>query len=354
MKNVELFKKHYKRLARESLIKSILFGCLIGFFALFSFAFIFWLADFSFFWIAIIISIVVTLTISFISYYILFKPTEKQLAIRLDELGLEERMLTMEELKNDNSYIAKVQREDTIRHLEAIKPNLIKLIISVPLIISVAVFGLLGIGMTSVSALAANDVISSGKNLVDNHITKFYDVTYEIEGDGEIFGDIIQRVENGADTTSVEAVANDNYVFIGWYIALDGKSVYNGATLVSDKPMCTITKVTENITIFAVFQELREGEDNGDGEEGEGEPGDQGDPSDPDNSSGNSNNTSNDTNSGSQGNWKDNDTIIDGNTNYDDYLDEAKKDAENGSKDNSNLDKNQKDSINDYFDNIRK
>ncbi len=154
MKNVELFKKHYKRLARESLIKSILFGCLIGSFALFSSAFIFWLADFSFFWIAIIICAITTFIVSCISYYKLFKPTEKQLAIRIDALGLEERMLTMEELKDDNSYIAKLQREDTIKHLETVKPNLIKLIISIPLVISVFASGLLGIGMTTISALA--------------------------------------------------------------------------------------------------------------------------------------------------------------------------------------------------------
>lgn len=353
MKNVELFKKHYKRLARESLIKSILFGCLIGSFALFSSAFIFWLADFSFFWIAIIVSIVITFTISFVSYYRLFKPTEKQLAIRLDELGLEERMLTMEELKNDNSYMAKVQREDTIRHLEAIKPNLIKLIINIPLIVSVAVFGLLGIGMTSVSALAANDVISSGKNLVDNHITKFYDVTYEIEGDGEIFGDMIQRVENGADTTSVEAIANDGHVFIGWYIALDGKSVYNGAILVSDKPICTITKVTENITIFAVFQELREGEDNGDGEEGEGEPGDQGDPGEPGSSNNKGENNGDSPNQGSSsGDYNNNDYIIDGKTDYNDYIGDASQNATEGAKGDSNLSGKGQDAIGGYFGNI--
>lgn len=353
MKNVELFKKHYKRLARESLIKSILFGCLIEFFALFSSALIFWLADFSFFWIAIITSIVITFTISLISYYRLFKLTEKQLAIRLDELGLEERMLTMKELKNNNSYIAKVQREDTIRYLEAIKPNLIKLIINIPLIVSVAVFGLLGIGMTSVSALAANDVISSGKNLVDNHITRFYDVTYEIEGDGEIFGDMIQRVENGTDTTPVEAIANDDYVFIGWYIALDGKNVYNGALLVSDKTSHTITEVTENITIFAIFQELQDGEDDGDGDDGESESGKQGDQGEPGSSNNKGENNGDSSNQGSSsGDYSNNDYIIDGKTDYNDYIGDASQNATEGAKGDSNLSGKGQDVIGEYFGNI--
>lgn len=338
MKNVELFKKHYKRLARESLIKSILFGCLIGFFALFSSALIFWLADFSFFWIAIIISIIITFTISFVSYYRLFKPTKKQLAIRLDELGLEERMLTMEELKNDNSYIAKLQREDTIKHLETVKPNLIKLIISIPLVISVFTSGLLGIDMITISALAANDVINSGKDLIDNHVTKFYDVSYEVEGDGEIFGDIVQRIEEGKSTSSVVAIANDGFVFVGWSDGLTS----------SER---TDLNITEDFVVTAIFEELDEEDDSEEDSDSEDS---SEDPNNPENSSGNSDHTSNDTNGGSQSNWKDNDTIIDGSTNYDDYLDEAKKDAENGSKDNSNLDKNQKDSINDYFNNIRK
>lgn len=244
----------------------------------------------------------------------------------------------MEELKDNNSYIAKLQREDTIKHLEAIKPNLIKLIISVPLIISVAIFGLLGIGMTSISALAANDVISSGKNLVDNHITRFYDVTYEIEGDGEIFGDIVQRIEEGKSTSSVVAIANDGFVFVGWSDGLTS----------SER---TDLNITEDFVVTAIFEELDEEDDSEEDSDSEDS---SEDPNNPENSSGNSDHTSNDTNGGSQGNWKDNDTIIDGSTNYDDYLDEAKKDAENGSKDNSNLDKNQKDSINDYFNNIRK
>lgn len=338
MKNVELFKKHYKRLARESLIKSILFGCLIGSFALFSSALIFWLADFSFFWIAIVICIITAIITSCISYYKLFKPTEKQLAIRLDELGLEERMLTMEELKNDNSYIAKLQREDTIKHLETVKPNLIKLIISIPLVISVFASGLLGIGMTTISALAANDVINSGKDLIDNHVTKFYDVSYEVEGDGEIFGDIVQRIEEGKSTSSVVAIANDGFVFVGWSDGLTS----------SER---TDLNITEDFVVTAIFEELDEEDDSEEDSDSEDS---SEDPNNPENSSGNSDHTSNDTNGGSQGNWKDNDTIIDGSTNYDDYLDEAKKDAENGSKDNSNLDKNQKDSINDYFNNIRK
>lgn len=353
MKNVELFKKHYKRLARESLIKSILFGCLIGSFALFSFAFIFWLADFSFFWINIIISITITFITTCINYYRLFKPTEKQLAIRLDELGLEERMLTMEELKNDNSYIAKLQREDTIRHLEAIKPSLIKLIISIPLIVSVVVSGLLGIGMTSVSALAANDVISSGKELVDNHITRFYDVTYEIEGDGEILGDMIQRVENNASTTFVEAVANDGYVFIGWYIALDGKNVYNGAMLISDKTSHNIIEVTENVTIFAVFQELRDGEDEGDGDEGDGESGEQGDPGEPGSSDNKGENNGDSPNQGSSsGNYNNNDYIIDGKTDYGDYIGDASQNATEGAKGDSNLSGKGQNAVGGYFGNI--
>lgn len=338
MKNVELFKKHYKRLARESLVKSILFGCLIGSFALFSSAFICWLADFSFFWIAIIICIITAIIVSCISYYKLFKPTEKQLATRIDALGLEERMLTMEELKDDNSYISKLQREDTIKHLETIKPNLIKLIISIPLVISVFASGLLGIGMTTISALAANDVINSGKDLVDNNVTKFYDVNYEVDGDGEIFGDIVQRIEEGKNASSIVAIANDGFVFVGWSDGLTS----------SER---TDLNITEDFTVIAIFEELDDEDDSNEDSDSEDS---SEDPNNPENSSGNSDHTSNDTNGGSQGNWKDNDTIIDGSTNYDDYLDEAKKDAENGSKDNSNLDKNQKDSINDYFDNIRK
>ena len=152
------------------------------------------------------------------------------------------------------------------------------------------------------------------------------------------------------------AVANDGYAFVGWYIALDGENVYNGAVLVSDKPVHTATEVTENLTIFAVFQEVEEGEDGGDGDgEGEeGEDGEQGDPGEP-GEPGQGNQSSKPgegTGNGAGGDYNGNDYIIDGKTDYGDYIGDASQNATEGAKGDSNLSGKGQDAIGGYFGNI--
>lgn len=61
----------------------------------------------------------------------------------------------MTELENDPSFIALKQREDALSSLGKVNTSLLKFAISVPLIASVAVVGLFGAGMTTVSALSA-------------------------------------------------------------------------------------------------------------------------------------------------------------------------------------------------------
>ena len=262
----------------------------------------------------------------------------------------------MNELKNDDSYIARRQREDAMKTLGLVNADLIRLAVSVPLIVAVAVIGIFCFGMTTVSALAANEVVSSGKDVIED-ITKkptvYFDVQYEIEGDGEIIGSEIQRIENGKDGTEVIAVANDGYAFIGWYIALDGKSVYNGCVLMGDKPAYMVIDVTENLTIFAVFVEVDEENDEDGDENGEGEGGERGDPGEPGSSNNSGESSGNSPNQGSSSeDYKNNDQIIDGKTDYGDYIGDASQNATEGAKGDSNLGWKGKDAIGGYFGNI--
>lgn len=354
METVKLFEKYYKRLAREGLTKSVLCGLLVGFSAMLVAAFCFWMAGTKLFWLAVIPFALGTAGSAPVFYYRKFKPTSSAVAARIDELGLEERMITMNELKNDDSYIARRQREDAVKSLGLVKAELIKLAVSIPLIVAVAVLGIVGLGMTTVSALAANEVVSSGKDMIDDitkEAVKYYDVSYEIEGDGEIVGDIVQRIEKDKNGTEVTAVANDGFAFVGWYIALDGENIRNGAVAVSDKPVHTATEVTENLTIFAVFQEVDEGDGEGDGD-GEGEEGEQGDPGEPESSNNSENNGDGPNQGSSSGDFNSNDHIIDGKTDYGDYIGDASQNATEGAKGDSNLSGKGQDAIGEYFGNI--
>ena len=52
-----------------------------------------------------------------ICYFVWLRPRKKEVIARVDALGLKERILTMEELKNEDSVIAKKQRQDAKAHL---------------------------------------------------------------------------------------------------------------------------------------------------------------------------------------------------------------------------------------------
>ena len=354
METVKLFEKYYKRLAREGLTKSVLCGLLVGFSAMLVTAFCFWMTEADLFWLAVIPFVIGVAVSATVFYYRKFKPTSSAVAARIDELGLEERIITMNELRNDDSYIARRQREDAVKTLGLVKADLIRLAVSVPLIVAVAVLGIACLGMTTVNALAANEVVSSGKDVIDDISKKpavYFDVQYEIEGDGEIVGSEVQRVESGKDGTEVIAVANDGYAFVGWYIALDGKSVYKGCILMGDKPSYMVTDVTENFTIFAVFVEVDDDNDE-DGEEN-GEGGEQGDPGEPGGSNNSGESSGDSPNQGSSsGEYNNNDHIIDGKTDYGDYIGDASQNATEGAKGDSNLSGKGQEAIGGYFGNI--
>ena len=129
----ELFKKYYSRLAKEGFLKALVCGLIIGFSLLLISAAVFWLADIERFWLCIVLWAVATATATPIFYFKAFRPTIKAIAKRVDELGLEERILTMTELEKDDSYIAMRQREDAKAALKTIDAKRLKFAISIPL-----------------------------------------------------------------------------------------------------------------------------------------------------------------------------------------------------------------------------
>lgn len=229
---MENFKTFIKRLRAEALVKSFLIAFLasniIGFmvcFAIWIFGSISFLQNYT--WILIIISIILglTVTVTAILYFTVFRPTQKVLAKRLDALGLDERIITMQELNNDNSFMAKKQREDALHALSKINVKMLKIAVSIPLIICCCVAVMATSGMSAVLALSANGVVKTGEEVIkqieDAQVPE-YEVEYDVYGDGEIIGEIFQVVKEGQSTESVYAEAFDNWFFIGW-IDLDAE-----------------------------------------------------------------------------------------------------------------------------------
>ncbi len=321
----EELKKYRSRLTKEGILKAVLCGLLVAFSVLLVSAAICYFTGFKAFWLPIALFGVAALAATPIFYFTMFRPTAKSIAKRLDTLGLEERMITMTEFANDNSYIAKRQREDAVASLSNINATLIKFAVSVPLIICLCVVGVAGAGMSTVHALSTMGVITPGDDIIGGLIDPpeeevFYELTYVVEGDGMLIEE-----ETGAETDEVfllvssfataqkygvTAVAMEGWVFVGW--------MEDESTEPYRKDL-----VTEDTVFTAVFMELEEGEGDGDGEgDGEGEPSDK--PGESGSGEGGSEGESSPGEGGEEagGNWSggSHNNVNDGNTSFGDAL----------------------------------
>ena len=252
--SAKLFQKYYSRIAREGIIKSLLCGLIIGFAILFVSATTFWFTNTHLFWVAILFFLFSTAGAAYLFYQKKFRPTTKQIARRVDELGLEERILTMAQLEGDESYIAMRQREDALAALKTVNEKLIAIIVSVPLIVYTCLSAVFGLGMTTVTALSSAGVIKSGKDLLAE-LTATPPATYELiyEEDAEggyVEGELFQVVEEGKDGSPVMAVAEEGWAFLEWS---DGKT----------NPYRVDEAIKENITVTAKFIKLVDSGDNG-------------------------------------------------------------------------------------------
>ena len=190
----EVFKKYYKKIGRESILKALLCGLTIGFSLMFVCIAASWLAGFKAgIYIGLGLFVAATAIATPLFYTFRFRPTTKKIAQRIDTLGLEERILTMAELENDDSFIAMKQREDAMKAMKSVSSEMLKIAVSVPLIAAVAVSATLGTGMTVAAAVAPD----GGKHFVDGLKEKHtYEITYTVEGKGWVID--FTKKENAA------------------------------------------------------------------------------------------------------------------------------------------------------------
>lgn len=255
----QFFQKHHKRLVTEAILRAALCGVLAGSCANFLAALFAWYFDFGGILFAIGVGLAVGLILAAILYATKFKPSVEELAYRVDRLGLEERMVTMLEFQNDDSVIARLQRENAKEHLKDVEDR--KLRMRLPkLVTTFAVLALvLGMGMTTVVGLAASDIIDSGEELInpEDPMAELLAITYMVEEGGEILGETDQLLLPGEDALPVTAVADDGWVFVGWD---DGNK----------NPARQEKAVTSGALYVAMFQEIGENGEGDETQEGQG------------------------------------------------------------------------------------
>lgn len=339
------FSKHHTRLVKEAVIKSALCGFAIGFAIDFLLALLSWLFDFGSIWLAIGAGLGTASLSGVLFYFYKFRPTPERIARRVDRLGLEERLTTMMELQNDDSYMAMLQRQDARAHLSEVEDCRLRIRIPKVMAALALVAFLFSTTMTTVLGLSKNDIIPAGGELFnpEDSMENYISITYEVDGEGEILGEANQLIAPGENGTPVVAEAEDGWMFVGWD---DG----------TESPERQEFGVTEEIVYVAIFEEFGDGvEGSGgdsageapDGEDGdqasdapnnengnsaEGEPGDAGSDSSGEGSEGKPNENDSDSKGesedggegeggqGSSGKWEDSNQFIDGKTYYRDML----------------------------------
>ena len=77
---------------------------------------------------------------------------------------------------------------------------------------------------------------------------RYFNVSYLVEGGGDIEGEPEQPVLAGGDASPVVAVAEDGWVFVKWSDGIED-------------PARTDLNITEDLTVTAIFEEIGEGGD---------------------------------------------------------------------------------------------
>lgn len=259
------FEKHFSKLKSEALIRSFLAALIIGFVAGFVAAAATWFTNLNGLWVslgAMALAIAIAMPIF---YHKKYRPTALRSARRIDRLGLEERLITMVEYEGDESIMAQLQREDAKNKLAEVQLTELRVKIAKNTLATLAVTGVVGLAMMTVSALSAFGLLPDGWAMLDALVPdepiQYVSVTYEAMDGGYIEGETDQLIPIGSNTSQVVAIAEDGYEFQGWE---DGYK----------KPVRSDGKVTEDVVYIAVFMPL-EGEPQDSDESQESEEADQ-------------------------------------------------------------------------------
>ena len=253
------FNLRYPKLTNEGILRSFLCGLGVGFGADFVLGMIFWFSGIENLAIVIVGLVLMlaaaTAGAATLFYYKKFKPTVTENARRIDKLGLEERVITMIEYKDDPSIIAGLQREDALKALEQVDDSMLQYEISKKTLISLIVSSVLGLAMAVVACLSAAGLLPHGSDFIKSILPEeppvYIPVSYVAEDGGYIEGLGEQLVLMGENADSVTAIPDEGYTFEGWD---DGYMKPTRQDLAIDHPL----------VLFAIFVPIEDDGDDGD------------------------------------------------------------------------------------------
>ena len=230
MTTLELLKDYRKKAKKIAIRKAALSGVFLGFCVNFLVAFILLFCRMGALWVllgSVVPGIAAGICSGFALYFLKFSPSAKKVAAMVDGLGLEERVITMLECENDNSEVARLQREDAREKLTRVDPTMFRFRLPTAMLTALIVVCILGISMTTVSALTSSHIQGPGNvgEVIDpEHPSQqqpekeieYVELNYYAGEGGTLMGETYQKIEKGTDATPVIAVPDEGYVFDQW------------------------------------------------------------------------------------------------------------------------------------------
>ena len=333
--DLQLYEKKLKQETFwKAFLKSVQWTGILGMLG----ALFWWLLGLSNSWIILLLCLS-CFGICFSIYYTRYRITLRDVASRIDELGLQERVITALELEGDDSYIAQRQREDTLKSLQSVDAKAVKIRFSLISLLVAITLGFCALGASAVPVLAEMGKIPTLSQLVQKEESvPHYKVEFSASKGGSIWGESSQIVYEGEQALAVMAVADYNYRFVQWS---DGNT--NPYRVVEPR---------SHLKLQAYFAEVEIYDPDNDKDNnpypddlplpGKKEKDDNGTPNPNPNPSTDGN-----------GRYDENNKYLDGEHNYQDDLGDATNDAKDSTNNNKNLTDRDKDIIDGYFDGIK-
>ena len=126
-----LFHSFKLRLIAEAIIRSAISALTLASLIVFAVSLIYhiFITEASIAMMAVLFAIVFILCLIFL-YFLNYRPKDLAVAARIDQLGFQERILTMVKLQKDDREIAKLQRQDALNHLHDADPRKLRITFS--------------------------------------------------------------------------------------------------------------------------------------------------------------------------------------------------------------------------------
>lgn len=269
----KLFEKFRARVLKEAWLKALVTGLVFAFTTLFVTALLFWIINPKLYWVAFIAFGGALILGTPIFYVIKYRPSEKDIAREIDDLGLAERMITMLQYQSDDSFMATKQREDALNAIAKVNAKSIRFKLSRVMAIVLCCGFVLSSAMATVTVLSDSGLLPDGSAVVDDVIDPdkqvYVHVSYLIDGAGYIEGGEPEQQVLHADsegdieektTEMVTVVPADGWAFAFWS---DGER----------SPTRYDRNLTEDFEVIAILIEVPKMEGVGDGEMDPMEPG---------------------------------------------------------------------------------